>query len=360
MHHLQVLKKLLPGLIPVIVFVAADAIWGTSTGIIVAVISGLAEWIWLWARHRHSDKFVVIDTALLVVLGGISLLLENELLFKLKPGLIELILLSLTGFAAFTSFDITAMIAGRYFKNAEITPAQTQQMKKLMKIFFWVLLGHTLLVFYAAFYMSNEAWAFISGGILYVIFGIIFAQQWIMAYRRRRMESVVEWLPLVTPEGAVTGRADRADVHSGKKLLHPVVHMHIINHAGNVLLQKRPAYKLVQPGKWDTAVGGHITYGEPLETALARETMEETGLKDFSAKHVATYRWDTDLESELVYMFVALKDFKPDVKTPEVDELKFWSKADIHHHLGKSVFTPNFEHEFHLLNSAGILQNIIN
>lgn len=355
MHHLQILKKLLPGLIPVFVFIAADAIWGTITGIIVAVIAGFAELIWLWIRQRHFDKFVLVDTALLVLLGGISLLLENELFFKLKPGLIELILLALIGFAAFSSFDYTRLIAGRYFKNMEISAFQSQQMKKLMKLFFWVFLGHILLVFYAAFFMSNEAWAFISGGLLYILFGIILAVQWLTTYRRRRMEAAGEWLPLITEEGKITGRATRTAVHSGQKQLHPVVHMHILDKHGNVLLQKRPANKLVQPGKWDTAVGGHIAFGESLETALARETIEETGVKDFSARQVTVYRWDTDLESELVYMFLTIKDFQPVVNTPEVDALKFWTKADIRRNLGKSVFTPNFEHEFMLLTKAGFL-----
>lgn len=355
MQHLQLLKKLLPGLLPVFVFIAADTIWGTIPGIVVALLAGLVELLWLWKQRRQFDKFVLIDTALLVLLGGISLLFDNALFFKLKPGLIELILLALTGFAAFSSFDITKLIAGRYFKELKISPEQSKQMKKLLAVFFWVLLGHILLVFYASFFMSNEAWAFISGGLLYILFGIILAVHWLKVHRNRRTEASEEWLPQVDEEGKIAGRVSRTAVHSGQKQLHPVVHMHIIDSKGNVLLQKRPASKLVQPGKWDSAVGGHISFGESLETALARETVEETGVKEFSAQHFTTYRWDTDLESELVYMFITVKDFSPVVTTPEVDALKFWNKADILHNFGKSVFTPNFEHEYQLLTSAGII-----
>ena len=52
---------------------------------------------------------------------------------------------------------------------------------------------------------------------------------------------------------------------------------------------KRPVNKLVQPGKWDTSVGGHISFGEDLETALHREAFEEIGLKDFTAKFIGKY-----------------------------------------------------------------------
>lgn len=40
-------------------------------------------------------------------------------------------------------------------------------------------------------------------------------------------------------------------------LLHPVVH-HLFNFRGELYLQKRPEWKDIQPGRWDTAVGGHV------------------------------------------------------------------------------------------------------
>ena len=70
-------------------------------------------------------------------------------------------------------------------------------------------------------------------------------------------------------------------------------------------MQKRPVHKLVQPGKWDTSVGGHISLGEDLETALKREAFEEIGLKDFSSQFVGKYLWNTAVESELVYYFIS-------------------------------------------------------
>jgi isopentenyldiphosphate isomerase len=41
-----------------------------------------------------------------------------------------------------------------------------------------------------------------------------------------------------------------------------VVHLHVFNSRGELYLQKRPEWKDIQPGKWDTAVGGHIDLGE--------------------------------------------------------------------------------------------------
>ena len=90
-----------------------------------------------------------------------------------------------------------------------------------------------------------------------------------------------EWFPVVNEQGETIGKATRKECHSGSKILHPVVHLHIFNESGDLYLQKRSMSKDIQPGKWDTAVGGHIDYGETVETALRREVREELGVVDF-------------------------------------------------------------------------------
>ena len=91
-----------------------------------------------------------------------------------------------------------------------------------------------------------------------------------------------EMVPVVEANGLVIGQATRLSVHNGSKLMHPVVHLHIINRAGMLYLQKRSMSKDLLPGRWDTAVGGHVDYGEGLEEALYREASEELGFKDFN------------------------------------------------------------------------------
>ena len=38
-----------------------------------------------------------------------------------------------------------------------------------------------------------------------------------------------EWFPLIDEQGKVIGKATRRECHNGSKLLHPVVHLHILN-----------------------------------------------------------------------------------------------------------------------------------
>ena len=48
-----------------------------------------------------------------------------------------------------------------------------------------------------------------------------------------------EWFPLVNEAGETVGKATRKECHSGSKLLHPVVHLHIFDAGGRLYLQKR-------------------------------------------------------------------------------------------------------------------------
>ena len=83
-----------------------------------------------------------------------------------------------------------------------------------------------------------------------------------------------EDFPLVDEEGNVIGIATRKFCHSGSMALHAVVHLHVFNKDGKLYLQKRSMKKDIAPGRWDTAVGGQIDYGEYVKDALAREARE--------------------------------------------------------------------------------------
>jgi len=355
MSRKELLKKLLPGFIPLFVFIAADEIWGTKTGLFVAVGVGVLEMVWVGLKEKKFDKFILFDTLLLVILGAVSIWLENDLFFKLKPGLIELILVAVLAVSAFSKINLVGLMGKRYLKGAEFNESQIAQMHKSLKSLFYIFAAHTVLVFYATFFMSKGAWAFISGGLFYIIFGIYFLYELFRQKKNQKKLANEEWVPLVDEKGKVTGQAPRSKVHDGSKLMHPVVHLHVLNSEKAILLQKRPESKLIQPGKWDTAVGGHISAGETLEEALKKEAFEEIGLKDFSAKLYKIYKWESDVEIELVYLFTTFDSKNLRVHSDEVEEVKFWIRNQIEKQLGKGIFTPNFEHEFFQLKKIGLI-----
>jgi isopentenyldiphosphate isomerase/intracellular septation protein A len=354
----ELLKKLLPGFIPLFVFIIADEIWGMKVGLIVALLIGVGEMGFTWIREKRLDRFVFVDTILLIALSCISILLENEIFFKLKPALIEFILCAILGVSVFSPFDIVGTMTRKYMKGIEMNKGQEVLFRRNLSNLFYIVAIHTALVLYSAFYMSKEAWAFISGGLFYIIFFIYFVFEYLKNRKKARSSGLQnsaspgqneEWLPVVEEDGGIIGKAPRSLCHRGDKILHPVVHLHVLNHRGHIYLQKRPMQKLVQPGKWDTAVGGHVSFGEDIATALRRETFEEIGLENFSAKPLGSYRWDTDIESELVYCFLTYDYKKIRLNRDEVEEGRFWSRSQIEKQLGTGFFTPNFELEYQLL-----------
>jgi len=345
--NLSVLKKMLPGLVPLFIFILADEVWGTEIGLYVALGFGVVEFLFYFIKDKTVDKFILLDTALLLIMGGISIVLENDIFFKIKPALIEAILLSVIAFSVWGPRNLLMTMSKRYMGEIHLDPEQEKMMHHNMLALFWITAFHIMLVLFSAAYMSKEAWVFISGILLYILYGIYFVLLFIKIRINNKRFKKEEWFPVVNNEGMIIGKAPRSVCHNGKSLfLHPVVHLHLFDNSGKLFLQKRSTRKDIQPGKWDTSVGGHVDLGERIEDALARETREEIGLKHLNPRYIDKYIWESSHEKELVHTFFAITEEVPDIDKTEIDEGRFWTIKEIKNSIGKEIFTPNFEHEF--------------
>lgn len=155
-----------------------------------------------------------------------------------------------------------------------------------------------------------------------------------------------EQFPVVDEMGNILGAISRGHAHDGSKILHPVVHLHLFNNKGDLFLQYRPAWKDIQPDKWDTACGGHVDLGESVNQALHREVKEELGITDFEPISMGHYVFESKREKELVYVHRCVYDGEVKPSQDELDGGRFWTKEEILDNMGKEVFTPNFENEY--------------
>ena len=169
-----------------------------------------------------------------------------------------------------------------------------------------------------------------------------------------KSDNKAELLPIVNEEGDVTGSATRGKCHDGSKLLHPVVHLHLFDSDGRLYLQRRPLWKDIQPGKWDTAVGGHVDWGEDIETALMREIREELGISNAGPQFLVRYVFESEREKELIHVYKARYDgeVRP---SDELDGGRFWTLQEIDAAIGGEILTPNFEQEFTMLRQGNYL-----
>lgn len=158
-----------------------------------------------------------------------------------------------------------------------------------------------------------------------------------------RNEEIFE---IVDLEGNVIGSARRSEVHGNPKLIHKVVHCLVFNSRGELFLQKRSLFKDVQPGKWDTSVGGHVDPGETAIEAVARESYEELGLENVSFRYLYRYVMSNSVETELVDTFQTIYNGTMRINPQEISEGRFWTEAEINRYLDDDLFTPNFRDEW--------------
>ena len=76
---------------------------------------------------------------------------------------------------------------------------------------------------------------------------------------------------------------DRATIHR-ENLLHRAVHILLVNHRGELLLQKRSYRKDRFPRHWDSSAAGHVDADESYQDCAMRELQEETGVVATLAK----------------------------------------------------------------------------
>lgn len=156
-----------------------------------------------------------------------------------------------------------------------------------------------------------------------------------------------QWLPVVETTGEVTAMARRSYCHNGSMLLHPVVHLHIIDREGRVFLQRRSRSKVFLPNRWNYSVGGHVSYGETILEALFRKSQLELGFTEFNPVYLCTHIIENDYEKELVCVFAAVgSSFVLKPNADEIADGRFWTREEIESQLGTGIFTPHFEREY--------------
>jgi isopentenyl-diphosphate delta-isomerase type 1 len=243
--------------------------------------------------------------------------------------------------------------------DIDLGSEQVKLMRQMSQIMFFLFLMHTGMIIYSAYYWSKEAWAFISGGLFYIIFGLVFVGQWVyMKFikpptGRQLPAKKEEWFDIVDEKGKVISKAPRSQVHGNPNLIHQTVHLHVFNSKNQLFLQKRAADKDLYPGRWDTAVGGHVDSGETVEAALIRESMEELGIQVDQIKPLFRYIMRNKWESEMIHAFEMVHDGPFNLDPKEIETGRFWSGFELQKMIGQDIFTPNFEQEFAMLKKMG-------
>ncbi len=154
-----------------------------------------------------------------------------------------------------------------------------------------------------------------------------------------------EHLDVIDSSGKVIGRATRQECHSNNLLAHRAVHVLVFNSKGELFLQKRSMSKDIQPGKWDTSVGGHLNPGETFDQAATREMREELGISA-DVRYIYSYWMHSPVETEYISTYICIYNGTIRFNPHEIEDGRFWSRKEIEENLSTGIFTPNFEQEY--------------
>jgi intracellular septation protein A len=163
---------LLGQMLPLIVFIIVDSLFNNiKISIISAIAFAIVQLVFFYVKTNQFDWFVLLDVGLIVGLGTISIVLKNEIFFKVKPAVIEgativffLVLILLPDHFLLGYFG-RMMPSGMILK-----PAAVGTMKTMLLWMTGYVLLHIGAVLYTAFYSTRKIWAIVSGPGFYLLF----------------------------------------------------------------------------------------------------------------------------------------------------------------------------------------------
>lgn len=159
-------------LLPVILFFIAYKKAGIFVATAVAIVSTLLLILIVWIRRRKIEKMLIINGAVITVLGGITLLLHDKTYIMWKPTVIYWI-----GAIAllFSRYVFRHNLIERMLGKVMAPPAKVWDKLNLCWIAFLIALG--ILNLYVAFHYDENDWVnFKLFGTTSLMFVFIIAQ----------------------------------------------------------------------------------------------------------------------------------------------------------------------------------------
>jgi intracellular septation protein A len=178
------MSSIVVGIIPILVFVILDSFTSLKTAIVSALACGLLEVVASFYFTGGIDWITVAIFVLLVVMGFISIKMKSPLAFKLQPAVTSFLLTSILLVSYMVGKPFLAMMISKYhmaFAEMPVFVTLQEQIGPdgIFKLFAALtlstglaFLAHTLLMIWAAFWLSKWWWlAFKAVGPYALMFG---------------------------------------------------------------------------------------------------------------------------------------------------------------------------------------------
>lgn len=164
--------KFLFDLFPVILFFVGFKLYGIFIATAIAIIATIAQIIYSKIRHGKIEKMLLVNGAIISVLGGITLLLHDKTYILWKPTVLYWLLAAVLLISdLFFKKNFIRQMMGKMLNP----PARVWHKLNLAWVVFLILLG--FLNLYVAFNFSLNAWVnFKLFGVTGMMFVFVIAQ----------------------------------------------------------------------------------------------------------------------------------------------------------------------------------------
>ena len=145
--------KLLFDFFPVLLFFIAYKLHGIYSATAVAIVATFAQVGWVWLRQRRVEALHLVTLVLIVLFGGATLLLKDEMFIKWKPTVLDW--LFALAFLASRYIGKKPLAERMMSRTVSLPPAVWSRLN-LSWVVFFLALG--LLNLYVVYHFDTAVW----------------------------------------------------------------------------------------------------------------------------------------------------------------------------------------------------------
>jgi len=151
----------LGGLLPIAAFALVEHFYGTMGGLIAGMIFGLGELTYEYVRFRKIQGITIGSNLMILILGGLSLIEDDPIFFKLQPALIVFVFAGLLIVSSWLKKPFLVALARK--QNPETPEWLLGRLSGVNLRLGFCMLGLGALSLHAAYNWSTANWALLKG-----------------------------------------------------------------------------------------------------------------------------------------------------------------------------------------------------
>lgn len=165
--------------LPVLLFFIAYKFYGIFVATAVVIVASLVQITFLWIKHRRLETMHLVTLVLVVLLGGATLLLQDETFIKWKPTAVNWLFALV--FLASEFVGKKNIIQRMMESHLTITSPKVWTRLNILWVSFFLVMG--LLNLYVAFNFETNTWVnFKLFGMMGLTLVFVFIQGVYLAY----------------------------------------------------------------------------------------------------------------------------------------------------------------------------------